>query len=61
VQVRYDFKGFEIRESVIYQDFNGKIVNVLGEVGKLYIMVDDGLEIKLKILSFDLIMTNITE
>ena len=61
VVVRYDFVGFEMRESVIYEDSNVKIINVLGEVGKLFIMVDDGVEIKVKILSFVETMTNMIE
>ena len=41
-----------MHESIIYQDFNAKIINVIGEVGKLYIMVDDRQEIKIKVLSY---------
>jgi hypothetical protein len=50
-----------MRESVIYENLNVKIINVLGEVGKLFIMVDDGLEIKVKILTFVETMTNMSE
>lgn len=32
----------------------------MGEIGKLYVMVDDRLEIKVKVLSFSACMTNLT-
>lgn len=60
VVVRYVNNGFELHESIIYQDFNANIINVIGEVGKLYVMVDDRLEIKVKVLSFAESMTNVT-
>ena len=58
--VRYGKNGFDLHESIIYQDFNAKIINVIGEVGKLYVMVDDRLEVKIKVLSFAESMNNLT-
>ena len=52
IAIKYQGNGFKMHETVIYQDFNAKIINVIGEVGKLYIMVDDRLETKVKVLSF---------
>ena len=56
--VRYDSTGFELHELIIYEDFNAKIVNFVGEQGKLYCMVDDRLEIKIKVLNFEETMIN---
>lgn len=50
--VRYEISGFQLHETVIYQDFNAIIKNVVGELGKLYVMLDDRLEIQIKVLSF---------
>ena len=57
--VRYGTQGFDLHETIIYQDFNATIINVVGELGKMYVMVDDRLEIKIKVLSFNEAMTNV--
>ena len=58
--VKYEPNGFQLYETLIYQDFNATIKNVLGELGKLYIIVDDRLEIKVKVLTFSESMTNMS-
>ena len=58
--VRYEVNSFHLYESVIYQDLNATIKNVVGELGKLYIMVDDRLETRIKVLTFSETMTNLT-
>ena len=56
--VKSSAKGFEIQELLIYEtDFNQKIINFVGEVGRLYVMVDERIEITIKVLSFDKKMT----
>ena len=45
--------GFELHELVIYEDFKSKIVNFCGEMGKLFVMVDDRYEVKIKMLKFE--------
>ena len=51
--------GFELHELLIYEtDFKAKIINYIGEVGKLYVMVDERIEITIKVLIFDEKMTN---
>ena len=59
VFVKYGPNGFDLHESIVYQDYSVKIVNFLGEKEKLYLMVDDKLEVKIKVLSSDKSMTNL--
>ena len=58
--VQYDNNEFKLHESILYSDFNATIINVVGEIGKLYVMEDDRLEIKIKVLSFTESMTKLT-
>lgn len=52
--VKYSAKGIELNEIVIYEtDLNAKIIHFVGEIGKLYLMVDERFEITIKVLSFD--------
>lgn len=44
---------------MVYEtDFKAKIINFVGEMGKLYVMVDERIEITIKVLSFQQEMTN---
>ena len=58
--VQFDNNEFKLHESILYSDFNATIINVIGEIGKLYVMEDDRLEIKIKVLSFSESMTKLT-
>ena len=51
--VKSTANGFELHELVIYEDFKSKIINFIGEMGKLYVMVDDRYEVNIKVLNFE--------
>ena len=57
---RYINNGFYLHENIIYQNFNANIINVVGEIGKLYVLLDDHLDVKIKVLNYADSMTNLT-
>ena len=52
--VKSNANGFELNELLIYEtDFGAKIINFVGEPGKLYVMADERFGITIKMLSFE--------